>query len=95
MCSIEFLATSFPSNVQHAGAALAQARTIRLEVKDYGVLARFQFGPLPHRALEVEQVIEEHDPAPVQSQLALAQEQAITAKASAVSDDQRPPKTFS
>ena len=49
---------------QHARASLAQTRTVGLEVEDDGVLAGFQLGPFPHRALEVEQVIEEHHLAP-------------------------------
>src|SRR4029078_9438428 len=39
---------------QHSCAALAQARTVDLEVEDDGVLAGLQFRPLPDRALEVE-----------------------------------------
>jgi hypothetical protein len=40
------------------------------------VLAGFQIGPLPHRALEVEQVVEEHHLAAVKAELAFAKEKA-------------------
>src|SRR5215467_220598 len=49
---------------EHARTTLAQARTIRLEVEHDGVPAGCQLGPLPHRAFQVEQVVEEHHPAP-------------------------------
>ena len=49
---------------KHARAPLAQARTIGLEVEDDGMLAGLQLGPFPRRALEVEQVVEEHHLAP-------------------------------
>ena len=46
-----------------------------------------QLGPFPRRALEVEQVVEEHHLAPADSQFALAQEQAVAAEAPAFGDD--------
>jgi hypothetical protein len=55
---MEFLATSLPYT--HACPSLAQTCTFRLEVEDDGVLARLQLRPFPNRALEIEQVIEEH-----------------------------------
>jgi len=51
------------------------------------VLAAPQLRPLPDRALEVEQVIEEHDSAAVEAKLAFAQEQAIAAETPALGDD--------
>ena len=49
---------------EHALPALAQAWFIGLVVEDDGVLAGAQRRPCPHRALEVEQVVEEHRLAP-------------------------------
>ena len=70
---------------EHARTPLAQTWTIRLEIKDDGVLAGFQLGPLPDRTLEVEQVIEEHHLAPIKASFSLAQEQTIAAEAPALS----------
>src|SRR5207245_2409703 len=67
--------------------SFAQARTIRLEVEDDGVLAGAQLRPFPRRALEVEQVVEEHHLAPTKSKLALAQEQAVAAEAATLGND--------
>ena len=50
-------------------------------------LPALQLRPFPGRALEVEQVVEEHHLAPTNSELALAQEQAVAAEASALGDD--------
>ena len=74
-------------HVEHARPSLAQAWPIGLEVEDDGVLAGSQLRPFPHRALEVEQVIEEHHLAAAESEFALAQEQAIAAEAPALGDD--------
>ena len=59
---------------------------LRLEVEDDGVFAGIQFGPFPHRALEIEQVVEEHHLAPPYPEITLAQEEAIAAETPAVSD---------
>src|SRR5262249_34579525 len=61
---------------QYTGASLAQPRTIGPEVEDDGVLSSLQLRSLPRRALEVEQIVEEHDLAAAESKFALAQEQA-------------------
>src|SRR5207344_3346196 len=53
---VRFLAV----HIQHTRPALPQARTIRLEVENDGVLAGAQLWPRPNRALEIEQVVEEH-----------------------------------
>ena len=66
---------------------LPRPGSVGLEVEDDGVLAGGQLGPLPRRALEVEQVVEEHHLAPAEAELALAQEQAVAAEASAIGDD--------
>ena len=79
---------------QHARPTLAQTGTIGLEVEDDGVLAGFQLRPLPHRALEVEQVIEEHNLAPTEAELAFAQEQAVAAEAPALGNDDAFRATF-
>ena len=50
-------------------------------------LPALQFRPLPDGALEVEQVVEEHHLAPIEAELALAQEQAVAAEAPALGDD--------
>jgi hypothetical protein len=69
---------NFPAvHGEHTCPSLAQTWTVSLEVKDDGVLAGFQLRPLPYRTLEVEQVVEEHHPAPVNAEFALTQEQAI------------------
>ena len=52
-------------------AALAQTRPVWLEVEDDGALAGFELGALPHRALEIQQVVEEHQLAPVDTEFAL------------------------
>ena len=67
VCSSVFLATSLPSTESIAGAALAKAGAVVLEVEADGVLARLQFGPFPDSAFEVEQIVEEHDFAPAES----------------------------
>jgi hypothetical protein len=72
---------------QHAGAPLAQTWAFGLEVEDDGVLARLQLWPFPHRALEVEQVIEEHHLALADALHAFAQEQSIAAEAPTLGDD--------
>ena len=77
----------FAVHGEHAYASLAKARTVGFKVEDDGVFAGTQLRPLPRRALEVEQVVEEHRLAPAESKLPLAQEQAVAAKAPSVSDD--------
>src|SRR5208337_311910 len=72
---------------QHASAALAEARAVRSPFEHDRVTARLQLRPLPHRALEVEQVVQEHDPASIEADFALAEEQAIAAEAAALGDD--------
>src|SRR6478735_1389429 len=72
---------------EYACAALAAARTIRLEVEDNGVLARAQLGPGPDRALEVEQVVDENRFAAADARNTLAQEKPVAAEASAFGDD--------
>ena len=58
-----------------------------LKSKTMVCLPGFQLRPLPHRALEVEQIVEEHDLAPTDAEFALAQEQAVAAEAPALGDD--------
>src|SRR5262249_54688884 len=72
---------------QYAGATFAQTRTVGFDIEHDGVLARGQLRYLPHRALEVEQVVEEHNLSTVESKFPLAQKQAIATKASALSND--------
>src|SRR6185503_7577706 len=72
---------------QHARASLTQTRAVRLEVEDDGMLAGFEFGPLPHGAFQVEEIVEEHDLATADAELALAQEQAIAAEPPTLGDD--------
>src|SRR5258707_618415 len=72
---------------EHARAALAEARTIRLEVEDDGVLAGAQLRPRPDRALEVEKVVEEHGFARPNVRHTLAQEQPVAAEAAAFRDN--------
>ena len=52
------------------------------------MLARFQLRPLPDRALEIEQVVEEHHPATADAEFTLAQEQAVAAGAYHVKRDE-------
>ena len=66
---------------------LPKPGTLGLEVEDDGVLAGLQLRPLPHRALEVEQIVEEHHLAATDAEFALAQEQAVAAEAPALGDD--------
>src|SRR5579862_6244853 len=72
---------------QHPSSALAQLRTVGLEVEDDGVLAGFQFRAFPHRALQIEQVIKEHHLALVDAELAFAQEQTVATEAPALGDN--------
>src|SRR4029079_15386411 len=61
---------------QHSGASLPQTWAVGFEIEDDGVLARLQLWPFPHRALEVEQVIEKHNLAPANALHAFAQEKS-------------------
>jgi hypothetical protein len=73
---------------------LPNPRTIGLEVEHDGVLSGAQLGPCPRRALEVEQVVEEHHVAPANPFDALAQEESIAAEAPAIGDDHAFRATF-
>src|SRR6185312_3249045 len=66
----------FPIHGEHTRTAVAYIVTVQLVIEDDGVLAGLEFGPLPGHALEVEQIVEEHDLAPADAEFALAQEQA-------------------
>ena len=50
-------------------------------------LPALQLRPLPHGALEVEQIVEEHDLAPSDAEFAFAQEQTVAAEAPALGHD--------
>src|SRR5262245_29771568 len=78
----------FPAvDIEDAGAAFAEARAFGLEVEDDGMLAGTQLGAIPNGALEIEQIVEKHHFTPADTELALAEEQAVAAEASALSDD--------
>src|SRR5262249_62038780 len=62
----------FTVHRQHAGTTFAQTRFVWLEIEHDGVLARCQLRSLPNRALEVEQIVEEHYSAAVEAKFALA-----------------------
>src|SRR4029079_19547531 len=63
-----------PVHEESTRATLAEAAAVELEVEHDGVLASRQLRPFPRRALEIEQVVEEHRLAPADAQVALAQE---------------------
>jgi len=75
---MEFLATSLPSTRARRTSFAKPGQ--QLVVEDDGGACPRPTRVFLHRALEVEQVIEEHHPCPGRIPLALAQEKAIAAE---------------
>ena len=82
VCSREFLATSLPSTESTPVPPLPKPGPSALKSKTMVCLPA-SARAFPRRALEVEQVVEEHRLAPAESEFALAQEQAVAAEAPA------------
>ena len=87
VCSMCFLSTSLPSTDSTPVPPLPKPGPSDLKSNTMVCLPAPQLRPFPDRALEVEQIVEEHDLAPAEAQLALAQEQAVAAEAPALGDD--------
>src|SRR4051794_3780978 len=87
VCSIEFLATSWPSTDSTPVPPLPKPFPSDLKSNTMVCFPGLSSGPSQVVRLRSEQVIEEHHLAPAEAEFALAQEQAVAAEAPALGDD--------
>src|SRR5271165_684793 len=74
-------------HIKHACAAFAQTGFNWLVVELDCVLTGFQIRPLPHGALEIEQVVKKHDLASPKAEFAFAEEQAVATEPPSLGHD--------
>src|SRR5215475_13447047 len=74
-------------HAQRAGAAFAEAAAVELEIEDERVLTGREFGACPCRALEIEEVVQEHRFASADAELAFAKKKAVAAECPALGHD--------